>query len=227
MAIGNQAIKEKDRFTVVLAGGTTPKSLYQVLSSDEFRDRIDWEKICFFFGDERDVSPISAMSNFKLANDFLLKPLKIPTPNIVRWHTEIINASEVAETYQRTLTKFFNLEKGEFPRFDLIFLGMGDDGHTASLFPHTEAIGETKELAVLNYIEKLRADRLTLTFPVINNAANVIFMVSGENKAKVLHEVLEGAENFEKYPSQNVKLNDGELFWLVDEKAAAKLENVS
>lgn len=218
--IGNQAIKKNGRFAVALAGGTTPQNLYQILASDDFKDRIDWENVFFFFGDERDVSPMSAMSNFKSANDFLFKPLKISPRNVYRWQTEIINAAEVAETYQRTLIRFFKLSNGEFPRFDLILLGMGDDGHTASLFPHTKAIRENSKIGVAHFVEKLDALRLTLTFPTINNAANVIFTISGENKAKALKEVLEGDFNPEKFPAQNVKLTDGNIFWFVDKKAS-------
>ena len=227
IALGNEAIKKNGRFTVALAGGTTPVKFYRLLLTDEFRERIDWEKVCFFFGDERDVSPISEMSNFKTANENFLKPLEIPTANVFRWHTEIINAAEVAESYERALVKFFGLSNGAFPRFDLILLGMGDDGHTASLFPHTPALGETKRLAVSNYVEKLDANRLTLTFPVINNAANVIFLVSGAQKAKALGEVLKSGRNCEKFPAQCVRPADGELLWLIDARAAENTEKFS
>lgn len=222
--IGNKAIKKGGRFVVALSGGTTPKSLYQLLKTDEYKSRIDWEKVYFFFGDERDVSPISEKSNFRMANENMLKPLKVPAKNIIRWHTEIINAPEVAESYERSMIKFFELPPGEFPRFDMILLGMGDDGHTASLFPFTTALKENTKLVVSNYVEKLDTKRLTFTYPTINNASNVIFMVSGEDKSNALKEVLEGDENCEKFPSQCVILNYGKVFWLIDEAAAELLK---
>jgi 6-phosphogluconolactonase len=221
-SIAKKAIKKKGKCTVALAGGSTPQKLYELLITDDFRNQIDWENIYFFFGDERDVSPISAKSNFRLANEHLLAPLNIEKENIFRWQTEIINAVEVAQIYEKTIRKFFELENDEFPRFDLIFLGMGDDGHTASLFPFSDALLEKKKIVVANYVEKLDTNRLTFTYPTINNAANVVFTVTGSGKAKALKEVLEGENNCEKFPSQCVTVNNGELFWMV-EKSAAQL----
>lgn len=223
--IGNEKIKENGRFTVALAGGSTPKSLYELLTTNEFRNKIDWEKVYFFFGDERDVSPMSEMSNFRMANEIMLKNLDVPQTNIFRWHTEIINAPEVAESYERSIKKFFALANGEFPRFDLILLGMGDDGHTASLFPFTDALNETTKIVVANYVEKLDSKRLTFTYPTINNAKNIIFLVGGANKADALREILEGVENTDKFPSQNVNPENGKLIWLVDKKATQNLSN--
>lgn len=224
ISIGNKAIKSSGRFVAALSGGSTPKTLYQMLVSNEFKDKIDWKQVFFFFGDERDVSPISEKSNYRLADKFLLTPLQIPKSNIYRWHTEIINAPEVAESYERSIKKFFDLAEKEFPRFDLIFLGMGIDGHTASLFPFSKALSENKKIVVSNYIEKLNTNRLTFTFPTINNAANVFFIVSGKKKAVALREVLKGGKNCEKFPSQCIKPKKGKLLWLVDEKAAALLK---
>ena len=222
--IGNKAIKKNGRFTVVLSGGSTPKALYNLLTSSEYKDKIDWENVYFFFGDERDVSPQSVKSNFRMANENLLKPLKINRKNIYRWHTEIINAPEVAENYEKGLKRFFELSNGEFPKFDLIFLGMGDDGHTASLFPFTDAINEKERTVVSNFVEKLNANRLTFTFPTINNASNIIFLVSGKNKAEVLKEVLEGEKNCDKFPSQCVRAEKGKILWFVDEDASSMLK---
>ncbi len=224
ISIGNKKIDKNGRFVVALSGGSTPKTLYNFLLSDEFKEEIDWEKVFFFFGDERDVSPISDKSNFRLANESFLKPLKSPESNIFRWHTEIINAVEVAESYERSIVKFFDLSNGKFPQFDLIFLGMGDDGHTASLFPFTKALNETESIVISNYVEKLDTNRLTFTYPTINNAANVIFLVAGKNKAAALKEVLKGEKNCEKFPSQCIKLADGKLLWLADEEAASLIK---
>ncbi len=220
--IGKRSIKSSGRFTVALSGGTTPAALYDALTSEEFRDGIDWEKVFFFFGDERDVSPMSDRSNFRMANENLLKPLEIPVTNILRWQTEIIDAVGVAETYEKTLRRFFELSNGEFPVFDLILLGLGDDGHTASLFPQTQALSETKRIAVSTYVEKLDTNRLTLTFPVLNKAKNIIFMVGGEEKAPALKEVLEGEKNPDKFPAQSVSPSKGKVLWVLD-KAASEL----
>ena len=160
-----------------------------------------------------------------MVNEILFKPLEIPRKNIIRWQTEIINAIEVVEQYEKNIRKFFVLKSGEFPRFDLILLGMGEDGHTASLFPHTKALNETEKIVVANMVEKFNAYRLTMTFPTINNAANIIFLVSGENKAKALQMVLKADFQPEKFPAQSVKPTDGKLLWLVDEAAAENLEN--
>lgn len=220
--IADSAINsERDSFAVALAGGSTPKALYQLLSSDKYRDKVDWAKVFFFFGDERNVLPDDAESNFRMANESFFKPLAIHYFSVLRWNTEIGEAQQIAEDYDSTIRLFF--EEENFPRFDLILLGMGADGHTVSLFPFTEALRETEKLAVENYVEKLDTMRLTLTFPVINNARNVMFLVAGEEKAETLKAVLEGKFEPEKLPSQNVKPENGNLFWLVDEKAASLL----
>ena len=222
--ICKRSIKANGRFNIVLAGGSTPKNLYQLLASEEFRDLIDWEKVFFFFGDERDVSPMSDLSNFRMADENLLKPLEIPATNVIRWRTEIIDSVGVAEAYEKTLRTYFELANGAFPKFDLLILGMGDDGHTASLFPQSKGIGEAKKLAVSNFVEKLDANRLTLTFPVLNSATNILVLVSGDSKAEALKEVLEGDKHPEKFPAQKIKPVKGKLIWVLDEEAAKLLK---
>ena len=223
VSIARNALKRKDKFTVALAGGSTPKSLYNLLASEKFRSQINWKKVFFFFGDERNVLPDSDESNFRMANENLLNPLQISPENIFRWETELEDAEKIAENYEKTIKEFFDLAKNELPRIDLILLGMGDDGHTASLFPCTEALRETKRIAVVNFVEKLNTNRLTFTFSAINNASNVVFLVSGATKANALKEVLEGEFQLEKFPSQNVNLKNGNLFWLIDSQAAQVL----
>ncbi len=232
--LAQNAIETKDGFIVALAGGLTPKSLYKLLTTDEFKNRVDWTKVFFFFGDERNVSPDDDESNFKMANENLFEPLKIGAENTFRWQTESGNAEESAADYLLKIWTFYEARKNEVvavenetnvPRFDLILLGMGDDGHTASLFPHTEALREKEMIAVANRVEKLNTDRLTLTFPVINNAENVAFLVKGAEKAETLREVLEGDFQPENLPSQNVKLSNGNLYWLIEKEAAAALKN--
>lgn len=219
--IAAASIQSKGNFNMALAGGSTPKSLYQLLSGGEFKEKIDWSKVYFFFGDERNVLPDDAESNFRMANENLFTPLKIKDENIFRWQTE--NA-EAALDYQNKIIKFFDLAENQLPRFDMILLGMGDDGHTASLFPFTDALNERELLAVANPVEKLDTTRFTLTFPVINNARNVMFLVKGADKAETLQTVLEGEFQPEKYPSQAVKPVDGELLWLIEKEAARFLK---
>ena len=214
--IGNKAIAERGRFTAALSGGSTPKAIYQLLASEEFRNKIDWKSVFFFFGDERNVAADSDESNFKMANENLFTRLNIEKDKILRWQTQLTSAQKIAEDYAARVQKFFR----GFPVFDLILLGMGADGHTASLFPFSEALNEAEAIAVANRLEKLETTRLTLTFPVINNARNVIFLIKGEDKAETLREVLRGEFQPEKYPSQNVNPKNGELFWLVDDAAA-------
>ncbi len=235
ISIGNRACKQNGKFTVALAGGSTPKSLYRLLTTDNFKKQINWSKVFFFFGDERNVLPVAEDSNFRMANENLLKPLQISENQIFRWQTQIGDAVKIAEDYEERIKDFFRLRRNSsasaagdsdllLPRFDLVLLGMGDDGHTASLFPFTDALRERKKIAVANCVEKLNTVRLTLTFSAINNASNIMFLINGEEKAKVLRAVLEGEFKPEEFPSQNIKPANGNLFWLLDEKAAQKLK---
>ncbi|MCO6509542.1 MAG: 6-phosphogluconolactonase [Aridibacter famidurans] len=223
-ASAKESIKARDRFTVALSGGSTPIGLYEELASGEHLSAKELAACYFFFGDERDVSPESARSNFKLARDLLFKPLKIPATNIVRWPTEIIDAEEVAVKYEQAIRRFFKLEEGEFPRFDLVMLGLGDDCHTASLFPNTAALSETNRIAVMNRVEKLDTNRLTLTFPALNNARKIFFAVTGEKKSEAVREAIEGEKNCTRYPAQCIEPNDGDITWFVDKKAGALLK---
>ncbi len=215
--IANQAIERQGAFTIALSGGSTPKKLYELLASQEFSEQIDWAHVHLFFGDERNVPPDSDESNFKMANNAMFSRLnKLPETNIHRVMGEE-SAADAANDYEQKLKDFFH---NELPRFDLILLGMGPDGHTASLFPDSPALEENVRWFVENWVEKFSAYRLTLTFPVINNASNVMFLVAGNDKTFVLNEVLHGADN--KYPSQKVNPLKGELLWLIDQSAAGE-----
>jgi 6-phosphogluconolactonase len=224
--IADEAIARKGSFTTALAGGSTPRSVYELLASEPFKARVDWTRVYFFFGDERFVQPDSEESNYRMAREAILEPLGVPPENIFRWETECDDPAETASRYEKTIRRFFDLHKsGEndhIPRFDLILLGMGPDGHTASLFPFSPALRENEKLAAANWVEKLDAFRVTLTFPVLNHAANVIFLVAGDEKAETLAAVLEGEFNPDRLPSQEVEPLDGRLVWLVD-RAAARL----
>lgn len=217
--IAQRAITERNVFSVALSGGSTPKKLYELLASNSFCEQLDWTKIHFFFGDERSVPPDSDESNFKMAEVALFsKIIRLPQENIHRVAAEK-PAADAASDYEQTLKNFFN---NELPRFDLILLGMGPDGHTASLFPDSPATEETTNFFIENWIEKFGAYRLTLTFPVINNARQVLFLVAGADKAGVLAEVVQGSAK--KYPAQMINLADGELLWLIDQAASDQIQ---
>lgn len=211
-------------FNVALSGGSTPKSLYQLLAdeNEDFRRAVDWRKVNFFWGDERCVPPNSDESNYRMVHEHLLKPLDISPSNIHRFKSEL-DAETAATEYENLLRLIFNTHHGLTPRFDVIFLGMGADGHTASLFPESVALDETEKLVAAPFVEKFLKFRLTLTPPIINNAANVIFQVAGADKADVLREVLEGAHDPRRLPAQIVNPRDGKVFWFLDEAAAAQL----
>lgn len=218
----------KDRFTVALAGGSTPKGMYALLASDAYRDKIDWQKIHVFFGDERCVPPEDEFSNYRMAESALLLYVSIPKRQIHRIRGEAPPNVAAAE-YEGTMLRVFGQsDESPFPRFDLILLGMGPDGHTASLFPHSAALKETKRWVVANDVEKFKDtptpwQRVTMTYPVLNAAAHILFMVAGADKADALVEVLQGAPNSDLYPSQAVRPVNGKLTWLVDKAAAAGL----
>jgi len=211
-------------FAVALSGGSTPKRLYELLADENepYRAAVDWRKINFFWGDERCVAPDADESNYRMANEHLLEPLGISEAKIHRFKSEL-DAQTAAADYDRFLRVLFNKPAGSFPHFDVVLLGMGADGHTASLFPHTEVLRETEKLVAAVFVEKHDAFRLTLTPPVLNRAANVIFQVAGADKAAALREVLEGENQPDKFPAQLVSPPNGKIFWFIDEAAAASL----
>lgn len=217
-----ESIAQRQRFTIALSGGSTPKGLYNLIAANASTS-LPWDRMFFFFGDERHVPPDSPDSNFRMANESLFSKVPIPAGNIFRVPAENPDASAVAEAYEKSLRTFFSLQPGEFPSFDLILLGMGPDGHTASLFPETAALQEKSRLVVANWVEKLKTYRFTFTLPVINAARQVVFLVSGTDKAAALHDVLEGNQPAEKYPSKLVHPANGRLIWLVDRAAASEL----
>jgi 6-phosphogluconolactonase len=215
LTLAKEAIEARGKFTVALSGGSTPKTLYSLLAT---MPDIPWNKIFFFFGDERDVPPDDPESNYRMVNEALLSKAPIPKENAFRVHTEIKDANTAALEYEQTIQKFFGLKPGEFPRFDLIFLGMGPDGHTASLFPGSAALKENRRLFVANWVEKFNAYRLTLTFPVINHAACVTFLAVGQDKAPMVRQVLQ--EKQADLPSAQIQPTNGTLVWLLDAAAA-------
>jgi len=221
--LAQSAADSGDIFRVALSGGSTPKLLYRLLASDEYRDKVPWDIIQFFFGDERWIPLSHSDSNYKLANDELFTKVGVGPENIFPMPTEDLSPVQAAQLYEATLRRAFD-EEG-LPLFDLIFLGMGDDGHTASLFPHTDVLHEGKKLVASPYVEKLESHRITLTPPILLAADRVLFMVAGESKAPALREVLQGEYNFEQYPSQLLRNAMGQVTWLVDKAAASNLNS--
>lgn len=217
---GRNAIGAQGRFTVALSGGSTPKSLYSLLA-EQHRD-FAWNRTFLFFGDERHVPPDHPDSNYRMVNESLLTKIQIPSENVFRVRVENPDANAAALEYEHQMRGFFSHEEASFPRFDLILLGMGSDGHTASLFPGSDGLKEQSRWVIANWIEKFNTHRITLTFPVLNGAAEAIFIASGSDKADMVQQVLEG-KKVPPYPSQQVLPKDGKLLWMLDEAAAAKL----
>jgi 6-phosphogluconolactonase len=217
----NQTLDTQSRCSVALSGGSTPKAMFQLLASNEFSSRLDWKKIHIFWVDERSVPPDHVDSNYRMTKEFLLDHAPIPLDNVHRILAEL-NPKEAAQIYEETLATWFGRDSA-VPEFDLILLGMGDDGHTASLFPHTAALAETDRWVVANNVPKLDTWRITLTVPVINSATNIAFLISGESKAQTLHNVLEGEYAPQDFPSQRIQPERGHLVWLVDNAAASLL----
>lgn len=218
--LAKETITARGRFVVAISGGSTPLPLYALLALPEWAIRIDWPNVHIFWADERAVPPDHKDSNYLNASAALLERVPLPRENIHRMRGEIDPAQAAAE-YEAELRQFFGADD---PRFDLVLLGMGDDGHTASLFPGTAAIHEQERLAIAHYVERAGNWRITLTPRAINAAANVAFLVSGAGKAARLREVLRGPYQPDVLPAQSVKPANGQLTWFVDKPAAALLE---
>jgi 6-phosphogluconolactonase len=210
------AIQDRGRFAVVLAGGSTPKATYGILARD-YADQIDWGNVHVFFGDERVVPPDHEDSNYKMAREALLD--HVPVGSVHRMIGEL-PPDEAAEAYEQDLRNFFGPE--DLPRFDLILLGTGPDGHTASLFPETSALEVHDRWVVANPVLKLDTTRITLTVPVLNAARAVCFLVAGESKAEPVAEILEGNPDPREYPASLIQPQDGPA-WMLDEAAASAL----
>ncbi len=214
-------------FTIALSGGTTPRRLHVLMAGDPaVRTRLPWNDMHFFWGDERHVPPDDPQSNYRMAWETLLSLAPIPAKNIHRVISEEPDAFQAAEKYEQELKAFFELEAGQMPRFDCILLGMGDDGHTASLFPETEVLSETKRIVAAYWVEKLKTHRITMTVPVLNRADLIVFLVSGAEKAKALKAVLQGDYRPEQFPAQLIRPDQGRLLWIVDQAAASCLTDL-
>jgi len=216
--LAQAAVQERGRFTLALSGGKTPASLHRLLAT-EFRDRIPWEAVHAFWGDERYVPPEDPRSNYRMAQETLLLHLPIPGANVHPMPTLLPEIEEAAQAYERTLRSHF---PGRWPRFDLLLLGLGQDGHTASLFPHSPTLEERARVVVAVRAEAEPPLRLTLTLPAINHAANVHFLVAGKDKAAALKRSLSDEADRESAPASAVRPVDGKVIWWVDEAAAQR-----
>lgn len=203
---------------VALAGGSTPRAMNALLAAEPRRNHVKWDRVRFFFGDERTVPPTDPESNYNMTRETLFEPLGIPENHIFRIHGED-DPQAAAESYAQVLVR----ELGRRPRFDLLFLGMGPDGHTASIFPGTLNAIDDGKLVVANWVEKFKTWRITLTPDVINDATHVVVTTGGASKADALHAALDGPRDPDTYPVQLVAPQDGELHWIIDEAAAEKL----
>jgi len=232
VTLARESIAARGRFTAALSGGSTPRALFSLLASEAYTDKVEWDRLLVFWSDERCVPPDHADSNYRLAHETLLSKVSIPAGNVYRVRGEIDSgqaALEYEEAVRRevgtpTLVGSEMPADASVPPFDLILLGMGPDGHTASLFPGTAALREKKRLVAANFVPRLNAHRITFTPLLINAASHVLFLVAGIDKADVLRAVLEGEFEPDVFPAQLVKPAQGQLTWLVDRAAGAHIE---
>lgn len=218
--LSNQVDLSNDKFNLVLSGGSTPKHIFQYLAL-HFKEKIDWNKINIFWGDERCVPSNSTESNFKMADESLLSKINIPEKNIFRIMGEE-KPDEEAERYSKVIEKNVTLENSK-PRFDLIMLGLGEDGHTASIFPDQLELLEDENICSVSVHPVTKQNRITLTGKVINNAKNIIFIATGKNKGKIVSEILNNRNHSKKYPADFIEPVYGNMIWLLDEAAASLL----
>jgi len=218
--LAKESVAARGLFSIALSGGSTPRRVYELLAGDDFRGLVDWESLHVFFGDERAVPPDDSRSNYRMAREALLSRVNVPTENLHRIEG-VGDARAKASDYESEMRSLFG--EAEWPRLDLVMLGMGEDGHTASLFPGTAALEERRAWVAANWVEKLGEWRITLTAPAINAARHVLFLVSGAGKAERLREVFKGGPDPVRLPSQLIRPKEGALEWYVDRAAAAEI----
>lgn len=215
-----EAITKHGRFTVALSGGSSPKGLFELLAS-EFHDQVEWNKAYFFFGDERYVPADHPDSNALMAKKALFDPLHIPQAQVFTINTDL-SPEAAAAAYQQAIENHFAPEE---PKFDLVLLGLGDDAHTASLFPHTAVLDALEVGAKEVFVADKNVYRITFTAPLINQAAHIAFLLFGSSKADAVQHVLEGDKDYHRFPAQLIQPKDGDVVWFMDEAAAAKLKD--
>jgi 6-phosphogluconolactonase len=225
LELSQAAIKRHGRFSVALSGGSTPRDFYALLANPdaEFRNQLAWDKLDLFWGDERHVPPDDAESNYRMANEAMLSKAPVPETNIHRVRAELPDAEAAARAYEEELRRYFNVAQGGSPHFDLALMGLGPDGHTASLFPQTPALHERDLWVVANWVQKLHKYRITLTAPALCSAANILFLVAGGDKATALRDVLHGPFHPDQWPAQIFRNCTSPVTWLIDQLAARQL----
>lgn len=227
VTIGERAIRSNGRFVMALSGGSTPKTLYQVLAGPEWKARLDWSKVFFLFGDERCIPPNHPDSNFNMADGALFQPLNIRADHIIRMKGEHENPAAAAQEYEDTLRNLTRSPSPQLPVIDLVLLGLGDDGHTASLFPGTAALQEQNLLVTVGHAPTGIRSRLTLTVGVLNQAAVVLFLVTGSGKAHMVRRVLKPESKADRsLPATKIVPESGRLVWMLDHTAAQQLEDI-
>jgi 6-phosphogluconolactonase len=224
LVLSSKKIASQGKFTMALAGGSTPKGIYECMVEPYYRNEFKWEKIHLFWGDERWVPHGDQRSNYRMVSEALISKVKIPSGNIHPVRTDACDPETSAHLYEKVIGKEFQLNKDEFPIFDLVLLGLGQDGHTASLFPGNPALVVKDRLVVSTSQEGIPEKRITLTLPVINHAAMIFFLISGQEKAGVVAEVLENKKK-SNYPAKMIEPYQGSVNWFLDKAAASELEN--
>ena len=222
--VASKAAADRGIARIAISGGTTPETMFQLLAdpAEPFLKQVPWDRIELYWVDERCVPPDHSESNYRMTKEALLSKVPLPAERVHRMEGEL-DPEVAAARYESVIRNTFRLEGAETPTFDLVLLGMGDDGHTASLFPHTEALNEMSHIVVPNHVLQKDTWRITLTWPVINQGREVVFLIEGEEKAKVLHDVFLGSYQPDTYPSQIIRPASGQLALLLDAAAAAKL----
>jgi 6-phosphogluconolactonase len=217
-----QAVASRGLARIAISGGTTPKAMFELLAAQPFVAQVPWDRLDLYWVDERCVPPDNAESNYRMTREALLLKVPLPAEHIHRIEGEL-EPEVAAARYESTIRNTFKLEGAETPTFDLILLGMGEDGHTASLFPHTEGLNDLSHIAIANHVPQKDTWRITLTWPVINQGREVAFLIEGKGKAQVLHDVFLGPYQPETFPSQIIRPANGRMILLLDAAAASKL----
>ncbi|WP_054533476.1 6-phosphogluconolactonase [Herpetosiphon geysericola] len=219
VAEAQTAIAERGRWIIALSGGSTPKALFELLASPQYLHKITWGRTFLFWGDERCVGPDDAQSNYRMTKIALIDHIPIPVANVLRIRGELAPES-AANLYAHEIKRIFGLAEGQLPQFDTMLLGLGNDGHTASLFPESDILGRDDVLVAETWVAKLKQYRISLTAPVINNARSKLFLAAGDDKASVIRELLEQTGNYQNYPASLIRNAD----WLIDQAAASQLQ---
>lgn len=223
--LAKHAVAERGRFNIALSGGSTPAALYELMRSEPWRSEAPWAQTFVFWGDERRARAGGADTNYHMAREALLDHVPVPQEQVFRMPSEGLVSSDT-RSYEQKIRRHFDLGPQDWPRFDLFLLGMGADGHIASIFPGTRAVSDRSNLVLVYEVPQLHAERITLTLPAINHARNILFLVTGAEKAEVVAKVLRGPRMPSTYPAQDVEAVDGTLVWLLDAAAYAAVDQL-